>query len=605
MKKQKPELLITLILFVIGTVLLLITPAGANYDEETYIARIWEMNLGYFLPNEHLQDGGSFPNAFLKISYRRQINVPVINMDILREQIKETIYWQDFAKHETRAGYFPTLFIIQAAIMRVFGAHFHLPVLIVYYLLRFSYLLIYCMLIYLSLKVLPFGKWLFGVLALTPMCLVQVTSISADPPAFGMAFLFTAWILKLAADPQPGMTKKELLVTSLLILAVGTLKTNMIFLLALLFLIPIRKLDGAKSRLVVLISVLASLALAFGWIMITAQVFNTERTDLGINPGERLLSIFTDPLEFLKNLAVTLSGRLAIFYKQAVGVSGYGYWRMPAIVYWLFPVAVLLALFSEGKKITLSIRQRILFALVGLFNIAAIFVIFYVVETPLDYNGIWGIQGRYFTPFLPLLLIPFLFKSPLRLPPALPVTLSTLIAVLSVGALFLAYHAICGATWFNQNTCSYPYYKNWDPSTFKAIKMDDKTVIKQDLVVECNALSQIQVWVKSYQPVEGLQEFLILETRGGEILREVAVKSEDIPTRGWLIFDLAPTMNQRNQELQFRILSKGQGGIPQLELARFPTNEYSRGTIVINGRSYSQDLVFQYNCQDGISNLWR
>jgi hypothetical protein len=83
----------------------------------------------------------------------------------------------------------------------------------------------------------------------------------------------------------------------------------------------------------VLISVLASLALAFGWIMITAQVFNTERTDLGINPGERLLSIFTDPLEFLKNLAVTLSGRLAIFYKQAVGVSGYGYWRMPAIVY--------------------------------------------------------------------------------------------------------------------------------------------------------------------------------------------------------------------------------------------------------------------------------
>jgi hypothetical protein len=108
MKKQKPELLITLILFVIGTVLLLITPAGANYDEETYIARIWEMNLGYFLPNEHLQDGGSFPNAFLKISYRRQINVPVINMISCVSKSRKHRLTRISPKHKTRSGYFPT-----------------------------------------------------------------------------------------------------------------------------------------------------------------------------------------------------------------------------------------------------------------------------------------------------------------------------------------------------------------------------------------------------------------------------------------------------------------------------------------------------------------
>ena len=269
MKKQRPELFFTLVIFIIGTVLLLITPAGANFDEETYVARIWEMGLGHFIPNSHLGEEGTVPNAFMKISYRRQLNVPIINMDILREQIKVKIDWDDFAKYETRAGYFPTLFMIQAVIMRVFGAHFHLPVLILYYMLRFTYLLLYCLLVYLAIKILPFGKWVFGTLALAPMCLIQATSISADPVVFGMAFLFIAWVLKLSSDPSGGMTKKELLITCLLTLSLGTLKTNMIFLLVLLLIIPKRKYAGKKTWIAVLVSALLSLVLAFGWIYIT------------------------------------------------------------------------------------------------------------------------------------------------------------------------------------------------------------------------------------------------------------------------------------------------------------------------------------------------
>jgi len=603
MKKQRPELFFALVIFLIGTALLLITPAGANFDEETYVARIWEMGLGHFIPNSYLDTEGGFPNAFLKISYRRQINVPIINLEVLKEQAKVKIDWDDFSTNETRAGYFPTTFILQAAIMRIMGAHFQLPVLYLYYLLRFSYLLLYSLLVYLAIRVLPFGKWVFGTLALTPMCLIQAASISADPIAIGVGFLFTAWILKLCSDASEGMTKKELIITSLLILAVGTLKTNMVFLLLLLFILPARKVAKNKAWMVVLVSSIISMLLAFGWIYITSQIFTTDREGSGIYPAARLFSIFTDPLEFLKNVTVTISGRLATFYKQAVGVSGYGYWLLPNLVYWLFPLAVFLAFFNEKNPIQLTLKQRILFGLAGLFNIAMVFVIFYVAETPVDYVGIWGIQGRYFDPFIPLLLIPFMFKLRWRLTPAITGVLATLLAVVVTVTLFLDFHAICGSTWFNGKVCAYPYYKNWDPSTFRGVEMDENTTITQGFVVDCNQLSQIRVWIKQYEPVKNELEFFTLETQTGQPLRTAWIRSEEIPQSGWLVIDMPPTLYQRNQELQFRLLPNGKGGIPQLELARFPTLEYSRGVVSINNESLDSSLVFQYTCLDGISNL--
>lgn len=603
MKKQ-PELVFGILIFIIGSILILITPAGANYDEETYVARIWEMGLGYFIPNEHLSEGGNFPGAFLDISYRRQNNVPVINTDILKEQLKVKVDWQHFVEYETRAGYFPTLFILPAALMRLFGAHFQLPVLIIYFLLRFSYLLIFCLLLYLTVKVLPFGKRLFGILSLAPMCLIQATSISADPIVFGVAFLFIAWILKLGVSPNEAITKKEALYTCLLILAIGTLKPNMIFFLPILFVIPFRKYAMNKAWIAVIISVVVSLLLTFGWMFITSQLFNNSREYEGIYPTARLLSIFTNPLEFLRNLSITLSERSLVFFKQLIGVSGYGYWLMPEFVYWLFPIVVVLSLFSETQSIKLSIKQRLIIGLIGIFNIFFIFIYFYIGDTPIGYNGIWGIQGRYFVPFIPLLLVPFLYKNRFRFPFTITGILTGIIVISSVGTLFLDFHAICGSTWFNNRTCSYPYYKNWDPSTFISIKMDNQTTIEQNLVVECNKLSQIQIWVNQYEPIKNKEEFLVLETIDGTPLRKIRIDSAEIPKAGWLIIDLQPVLNQRNNELNFKITSNGKGGIPELELARFPSFQYSRGGMKLNGQSLEQNLVFQYNCLDGFSNLW-
>ncbi len=602
MKTKHPEIFFTLLIFIVGLILVLIIPAGANYDEETYMGRIWEMGLGHIMPNSHLAEGPNMPNGFLTVSYRRQVNLPVIDMDTWKRQWEIKIDWDDFEKHQTRAVYFPTLFMVQAVIMRLFGAHWHFPVLALYYMLRFSYLVMYCLLVYFAIKTIPFGKWLLGILSAAPMCLIQAASVSSDAVIFGVAYLFIAWVIHLATDPVKGMSKKQLLITCLLIIAIGTLKPNTIFLLLLLVIIPRQKINNNKTRLVLIGMTIISIALSVGWSAIASTYF-TGREDTNVDTMGQFVSLFTNPLVFFKDLWLTLSTSIRAFYFQAVGVSGYGNWVMPPIVYWLYPIVILLAFFTEQEEIKLTIRQRILVFLTGLINFLAIFVIFFVVETPEGYQGIWGVQGRYFVPFFPLLLLPLLKRYKIQLPKFLPGIALSLVSLACAGVLFMDYHVVCGPSWFSKQACVLPYYKNWDQSTFWNIQMDNETRIRQNLVVQCEQLSHIQVWVNHKDQNATGKIFFLLETMEFEPLQSQWIEAKNIPEYGWMTIPLDPVVQMQNQEIQFEIMHKDGYSIPGLHLAYFPTNEYSRGVIWLNDKGQASDLVFKYGCLDGLSTI--
>ena len=288
MKKQRPELFFSILILVIGMVLLLITPAGANFDEDTYMARIWEMALGHVIPNSYLDSPERLPSGFYTISYRRNINLPAIDLEILKQQLKLKIDDNDLMTYQTRAKYFPTLFMVQAAVMRFFGPHMRYPILVLYYLLRFSYLLIYCLLIFITIKLLPFGKWAFGTLSVLPMCLIQAAAVTADSLIFGISFLFIAWVLRLAVSEKDFFSKKELAVLCLLILALGTLKPNAIFLLPLLIIIPFRLLKKNKTWLPIAIAVVASLSIPVIWSYLAPELLETP----GIEPAKQLATLF-------------------------------------------------------------------------------------------------------------------------------------------------------------------------------------------------------------------------------------------------------------------------------------------------------------------------
>jgi len=599
MTKQRPEVFFSILILVTGMILLLITPAGANFDEETYVARIWEMSLGHVIPNSYLGSPERLPSGFYTLSYRRHNNLPAIDIETIKQQLKVKIDDYDLMTYQTRAKYSPTLFMVQAVVMRFFGPHLRYPILVLYYLLRFSYLVIYCLLIFLTIKALPFGKRVFGTLAVFPMCLIQAAAVSADSLIIGVSFLFIAWVLRLATTAKEDFSKTDLVILCLLIVSLGTLKPNAIFLLPLLVIIPFRLFKNNKVWIPILIATLASVSLPLIWTQLAPELLETT----GIEPAKQLATLFTNPQIFFKSLWVMLSNNMPIYLKQVVGVAGYGYWNLPAIIYWLIPAALVLALFSEPARVTFTTKQRILTGLVALFNFFMVFLVFYVAITPVGVTRIEGIQGRYFLPFLPLFLLPFVFSPRKQLNKFIIGTVLTISSLICATSLFLSYYVVCGYAMSTNQPCILPYYKNWDPSTFLGINLDKNTEIKQSAVITCKELTGIQVWVNENNSAPGELEFFSLETISGETLRTSWIQSDTLPQNGWATIEIDPPLNSLNYELQFELLPKDESGIPGLVLGRFPTNEFNRGALWVNGKESDNDLVFKYTCSDDFSTI--
>ncbi len=303
-----PEIFFTLIILVTGFILIVITPMGANNDEETYTARIFEMSLGNLMPNSFLGEGRNYPTALISNSYRQDVNLWPIDVATWVEQAKVRINWnnRDFdslINYKTRAVYFPTLFLFQAPVMRIMGPRLDIPVVFIYYAIRFSYLLIYILLVYLALRIIPFGKWLLGAIAVAPISLITASSISPDPIIFGICFLFIAWILFLTNQQAIHLSTKQLVITCGLILAVCTLKPNYIFLLFLLFVFPYKGFLIRRDVVILLFACLVGIGISLGWNYLASRIVISQ-LDLASDSTTQFWSLFSEPLIFIRSLGL-------------------------------------------------------------------------------------------------------------------------------------------------------------------------------------------------------------------------------------------------------------------------------------------------------------
>ena len=588
-----------LVIFLTGTFLLIITPMGANYDEETHLARIWEMSLGHILPNLLYHKSDMFPAVFFDSSFRRYVNLPVIDLAAWKEQASLHIDFNNYIKYTTRAVYFPTIYAVQAVLIGITGRLFDFPVLVIYYILRFSYLLFYCLFVYLTLRVLPTGKRLFGVIAIAPAAIIQSAAISADAFVFGISFLFTGWILHLLAEPSKKLSRKQLIITLILILAIGTLKPNCVFLLLLLFMLPrsLRFTKGQKWAL--LITAVVSVAISAGWSVVASQYF-LARDDTGKNPVAQLLSIFKDPLGFFGTfLASVRSGGLSLMM-QSIGVSGYGYYNLPKFIYLVYPALLLLAILSEDSQFRLSLRQNLYLAAAGLFNVAMIYVIFFIVETQVSAEEISGIQGRYITPLFLLLFSAFLFlpRVRIKLVHYLVTGGMVLIAGFTAISLYADYHVLCGNAWLSGEACVMPKYKNWDAGSFISYTPTNSTRIEEVLTVSCSNVNALRLWVNSNPQVKDFSYTISLINSHGKIIYAKDFTGAETTSYGWMTYPFDPLKDGYGEQYFVEISSEAADGSQGVAFGAFEKDEFTDGYFQVNGNSegYAPDLVIQYGC---------
>ena len=481
MKIQKPENLTFLLLTIFGVLMVLITPLGAGTDEETHIGRIWEMSSGELIPNKILTSGPNYPCVFFETSYYNDPFFTTISWTDWNDLLKIKINWDSFCNVPTRARYFPTMYLVQAFIMGVFGRVFESPIAVIYFLIRFSYVLIYALLGFFVVKITPFGKWVFGVLLILPMSLIQASTINPDSINNGISFAFIAWVLYLAFSKKTNFSKREWLISSILVALVCTIKPNSLPLLILLFLVPKEKL-GTKKWFIgfLIVLVLSILVIGVGWNILTSSFLLNEDTNETLSVVQQFKNIFFDPLHFIKTIFNFFGFQFGVILRDWIGASGYYFWNLPVPLYIVYPVTLLLSLFTEQNEPALTSKQRhIIFAIFLICFISTIMVFYLLYNNPKEFI-IPGIYGRYFIFVMPLLFILFAShnKNASMLQKLIKIGLILSCSILLISS-FLIYHVDCGNTYFESQNCTLPRYRNWSPETSQKYGIKKQETISQ------------------------------------------------------------------------------------------------------------------------------
>ena len=289
------------------------------------------------------------------------------------------------------------------------------------YLGRLFNLLFFAVCLFFAIKITPVGKNVFMALGFFPITLHLANSFSRDVFVISLGFLFTAYLLYLLKQEE---TYKwwQLLLLAVICVLLAPSKFIYCTLCMAVLLLDIRKvplLNRIKIKInpvlaVVAVGVCAVAAVGLA-VIIRPDVLRTVlpalssseslETLLATNP-EATFNIglmLQNPVVTLKLILATIFENGAYYIKSvAGGVLGYNSVLISdGFIIIILICAVLSAFSCERDSYTLRIRDRGMFGFISLI-ILALVVYLGISWTPVYYTTIYGIQGKYLLPVLPM-----------------------------------------------------------------------------------------------------------------------------------------------------------------------------------------------------------
>lgn len=390
---------------VTGLALVFITPPFQVPDEGAHFFRAFQTStfeLG--LEQREGRIGADLPRAlrdFVDL-YR---DIPLnperkFNQELLTRSWSVSDDRQERVFTGTILPYPPAAYAAQAggiAIGRIFSPR---PI-VWFYVARIVNLALFLLIVACTIRLTPDMQWGLALLALMPMTLYQAASISADGFTIAVSFLMIAFFLHCMTGAGL-LTRNQIgfmfIGTALLALA----KPGYLPLVLLALLVPTARFGTMRRRLAAVGGVL----LAATIIGVASIAFLHDKV-IGL-PGSdsaaQLEYIGSHPFAYI---AICLR---CIFrasqYGSFIGWFGWLELRLPQwiiITYWLLLIAVPLT----RRRPILTRRQWAFIAVLYALLVAVIFTIQYLSYTPVAKRSIDSVQGRYFIPFAPLLLLLF------------------------------------------------------------------------------------------------------------------------------------------------------------------------------------------------------
>jgi uncharacterized membrane protein len=487
----RPEKFFVVAGFVLATLLLVITPPFQAPDEINHFYRAWQVADGQ-LTGVKSDDrlGGTIPASVEKtalpfLHLRHNMNRKTDRQEIYAASHiplhSDSLVFRDFPN---TALYTPVSYAPQAVTIFVLRS-FHCPPLYMLYATRVVTLLVWLIVIYYAIVLLPAFRWLFALLALLPMSLFANMAMSADMVTNATAFFTIAYILHCAYAPGV-FTRKHLIVMLVLAFLLASAKIVYLPLLALLFLVPREKFSSRKSRLLHISSIaLFALLVAACWSGVIGKLYTPYaaynprfRDGLDLMPGANVSGqidhILTHDTFILRAILRSLKESAEMYVPGYVGTFG---WLDTDLPHWLIVTAYCMLLFTalsgDRDGIRWTGKQRA-------FLLALAFLLVSVVITSqlLSWEAVGSgrvmiLQGRYFIPVFPVLFLfiaSFAWRS-LTLTPLLVMLFVLISGSVSIASAYNRYYVDavnesmtirCGA----EEQYGYDYFRTDQPGVY-------------------------------------------------------------------------------------------------------------------------------------------
>lgn len=415
MKKAifKSENIFLILCLLWGMIFVCVNPPFQAPDEPEHLFKMWGYTQGTY--RYQVKDGWAglelpyslaslyrFYNVYRfsneKIPYKA--TVQSFNMPLAKET---TTFLKHTPTSYTPLSYFPSFLVLR--VMKFLNV----KPLCMMYILRFCSLLVYLALAYFAIKNTPCHKWMFLFFALLPINIYQAASISTDSMVVGVILLFLSYTFMLAYSPD-SICRKQIFIWGVIITVIGMLKFAYLPLILLYFLIPSKKFESSKSYFANFISI-------FSLNMLLISVFfSTIFTQTGHLTYEQMHSlknkfllineIITSPFAYMKTVFASSIFLKKFLYQNVISSIGVTLAMIPlkyAHLAWCGLVCSMFYTTTKEKICNINFRNKLLILSAVILSYFLIMTSVYLIYQTKPY--IVGIQGRYLTPFIPLILL--------------------------------------------------------------------------------------------------------------------------------------------------------------------------------------------------------
>lgn len=413
------------LMIILGIAYQIMIPVGGTPDES------WHLDTAYKY-SDIIMFSGDTGNA--GTIYKRTCDV--VQSDMLGNNIETNSYYQLYTNAFTRpdntqlievqyidaSNQVPGIVYIPAAIGISIGRLLGLSAMLTYTLGRFIPLLFYAVIIWLALRLLPYGQNVMALVSLLPISIQQAGSTSYDCVIICSICLFIAIILHILDSDTHN---KWLALAAALLAGLIAISKGGAYLPVILIALAVpykrkKKKENAKltaklaprTKILISIGIIAILAILLALTYGKFSNIYTSMNDAARNDGSTANMHYT-----INYLIMNPKVLFAIMWNTVIiqfdsyltgllgGSLGWNSLKVGFIYVLPFLIVLLLMASSDTDRIRESVQIKIMLLIPCILSVLLILAGLLVGYTEMGQIYIQGVQGRYFLPYAALLFM--------------------------------------------------------------------------------------------------------------------------------------------------------------------------------------------------------